>query len=419
MKKFFAALIVVALVLTSVFALVGCGAKSEAELAIEAAQSMTLEQLEAASKAEMEANPSYVFNADSLTSGIEKALKKFAEKYDWITYGQNAQYNSKKGSEYQPVLTAGAKSKEYIADFVMVQDANFVAGLAKKGFLLSYIPSGEGFQIAESDQKPLVGVTFNKVFMYNNKTVGADQLQNVWQLTGEDGMTLKGIDKVSYQSPLNEDINMNFLIMLTQDDAVAKLTAAYKAYYGKDYVKNATYKNIGYEFVAKFIKNVEYWHSSDSTEIKNINSDPNTDGRVIFAGLCKLKDAPCYKNATPEDDDYYTKIISAAGWNQTVAGFPGFVYNMWTLIPSSARLPYTACLFVRYLLGEDGYAAGWGGVLGYYSANQLIPSVDGDPALSIWKSTAIVEDVDYISNNYKSVYKFIVKQMNLAGIEVK
>ena len=419
MKKIFAALIVVVLALTSVFALVACGEKTETELAIENAQTMTLAELEAASKAEMEANPSYVFNADSLTSGIEKALKKFAEKYDWITYGENAKYNSKKGAEYQPVLTAASKSGEYLTDFVMVQDANFVAGLANKGFLLSYVPEGEGISIAESDQKPLVGVTFNKVFMYNNKTVGADQLQNVWQLTGEDGLTLKGIDKVSYQSPLGEDINMNFLIMLTEDDAVAKLTAAYKSYFGKDYVKNSAYKNIGYEFVAKFISNVEYWHSSDSTEIKNINSAPNTDGRVIFAGLCKLKDAPCYKEAQPEDDDYYTKIISAAGWNQNVAGFPGFVYNMWTLIPSSARLPYTACLFVRYLLSNEGYQAGWGKVLGYYSANQLIPSVAGDPALSVWKASAIVEDVDYISRNYKSLYKFIVKQLNLAGIDTE
>ena len=90
MKKIFAALIVVVLALTSVFALVACGEKTETELAIENAQTMTLAELEAASKAEMEANPSYVFNADSLTSGIEKALKKFAEKYDWITYGENA-----------------------------------------------------------------------------------------------------------------------------------------------------------------------------------------------------------------------------------------------------------------------------------------------------------------------------------------
>lgn len=429
MKKFFAALIVVALVLTSLFALTAC-AKTDAELAIEAAQSMTLEELEAASKKEFEENPDAFFNADSLTSGIKKALQAFAKKYDWLSYDDtnekdvenptkgNVTYNSKKGSEYQPKLSAAAKANQYIADFVMIQDANFVAGLAKKGFLISYVPNGEGFEIAESDQQPLVGVTFNKVFMYNNSQVGKDQLQNVWQLTGEDGTTLKGIDKVSFQNPQGEDINKNFLIMLTSEEACEKLAAAYKTYYGKDYEKNSAYKNIGYEFVAKFIANVEYWHSSDSTEVKNINTQTETtdarDGRVIFAGLCKLKDYAGYK-VQPGEPGYYKDIVSAAGWNNDVEGFPGFVYNMWTLIPKTAKLPYTACLFVRFLLSNEGYQAGWGKVLGYYSANTLIPSVEGDPALAEWKKMAIVEDVDYVSRNYKSVNKFITQQLAKSG----
>ena len=41
--------------------------KSAVEQAIEKAQSMTLAELEAAAKAELEANPDLTFNADSLT----------------------------------------------------------------------------------------------------------------------------------------------------------------------------------------------------------------------------------------------------------------------------------------------------------------------------------------------------------------
>lgn len=429
MKKLYALIIVIVLALTAVFAMVACdGNKSEVEKAIEAAQKMTLEELEAASKAEMEANPNAVFSADSLTSGIKKALgndagtdadgkavsaKGFIGKYEWIT-DKNAKYNSKKGKEYQKELTAASEADKYIADFVMIQDASFVSTLANEKFLLSYVPSGSEFQIDKADQNPLVGVSFNKVFMYNNSKVGADQLKNVWQLTGEDGATLKGIKKLSYQSPLAEDINMNFLIMLTSPESCAKLSAAYKTYYGKDYVANKDYKNIGYEYVAKFINNVSTWHSSDSTEVKEINNEDKQDGRIVFAGLCKLKDYAGYK-AEATDPAYYKTIVSAAGWNNDVAGFPGFVYNMWTLIPKTAKLPYTACLFVRYLLTEAGYDAGWGGVLGYYSANQKISSVEGDPALSVWKQKAIVEDVTYINKNYKTVYAFIQQQMNGKG----
>lgn len=411
MKKLFATLIVVALVLTAVFALVACdNNKSDVEKAIEAAQKMTLEELEAASKKEFEDNPDAVFNADSLTSGVQKALNKFIDKYDWLT-ADNAKYNSKKGSEYQPKLTAAADAGSYIADFVMIQDAAFVDSLVKSNFLLSYVPQGDDFNIATSDQNPLVGVTFNKVFMYNNSKVGADQLKNVWQLTGVDGTTLKGLSNVSYQSPLGEDINMSFLIMLTSDDACAKLTDAYKKYFGKDYnAADDDYQNIGYKFVAEFVQNIAYFHSSDSSEVKAINDETRSDGRVIFAGLCKLKDYAGYK-VDASDPSYYKTVVTAGGWNNEIEGFPGFVYNMWTLIPATAKLPYTASLFVRYILSEEGYSAGWGGVLGYYSANQNISSVDGDPALSVWKSKAIVEDVDYINGVYGSVVKFINQQL--------
>jgi len=388
--------------------------RSEVQKAIDAAEGMTIEELEAAAKAELEANPSLTFNADSLTSGVKKALAGFEEKYPWLA-GRTA-YNSKKGSEYQPKLIAAQKAGSYIADFVMIQDASFLKNaMLDTGFLRSYVPQGSEFNIAEGDQEPLVGVTFNKVFMYYNTKVGADQLKNVWQMTGVDGVSLKGLSNVSYQNPLGEDINMNFLIMLTGPDACEKLTAAYKSYFGKDYNPaddEVTYQNIGYKFVAEFIKNVGFWHSSDSKEVKQINTYED-DGRIIFAGLCKLKDYEYYKPEYADADNYYTKTISAAGWNNDVEGFPGFVYNMWTLIPDTAQLPYTSCLFIHYLLSEEGFNKGWGGILGYYSANQNIPSVEGDPALSEWKKMAIVEDVEYIDSVYATAVKFI--NMQLAG----
>lgn len=388
--------------------------KSAVEAAIEKAQSMTLEELEAAAKAELEANPSLTFNADSLTSGVKKALAGFEEKYEWAT--GRTMYNSKKGSEYQPKLIAAQKANSYIADFVMFQDASFLKNaMLDTGFLLSYIPSGDEFKIDENDQNPLVGVTFNKVFIYYNTKVGSDQLQNVWQMTGVDGKSLKGVNNVSYQNPLGEDINMNFLIMLTSDAAVERLTAAYKDYFGTDYdpaAEEVEYQNIGYKFVAEFIKNVGYWHSSDTSEVKAINSYED-DGRIIFAGLNKLKDFEYFKDEYADTDEYYTKTITASGWNTEITGFNGFVYNMWALIPRTAQLPYTSALFIRYLLSEEGYTEGWGGILGYYSPNQLVPPTEGDHPLSKWKENSIVEDVEYIDSSYATVIKFI--NMQLAG----
>ncbi|MBR5731122.1 MAG: hypothetical protein IKX89_04190, partial [Firmicutes bacterium] len=167
---------------------------------IAAAEKMTEAELEAAAKAELEAavaaDAKTVFNADSLTSGVKKVAAAFEKKYTWAE-GKIA-YNSRKGSEYQPVLDAAAKANQYVADFVMIQDAAFLKfNMLDAGFLLSYTPSGDGFKFNEGTTDPQVGVTFNKVFLWNNTKVGKDQLQNVWQLTGVDGATLKGLHNAS------------------------------------------------------------------------------------------------------------------------------------------------------------------------------------------------------------------------------
>ncbi|MBR1671595.1 MAG: hypothetical protein IJ702_01575 [Fretibacterium sp.] len=390
----------------------------DVEASIKAAEGMTLAELEAAAKAELEANPGENFNADSLTSGVKKALAKFEKKYPWAA-GRTT-YNSKKGSEYQPKLSAAQKAGSYIADFVMLQDASFLKNaMLDTGFLLSYVPRGEGFGIAPEDQNPLVGVTFSKIFIYDHTKAGLDQLKNVWQMTGADGVNLKGLHNVSFQSPLGEDVNMNFLIMLTSESSCQRLAAAYKSYFGKDCDPAAEgYNNIGFKFIAEFIKNVGYWHASDTREIKALNTYAD-DGRIVFAGLNKLKDYEYHKDEYKGTDKYYAKTVAAAGWNTEVEGFDGFIYNMWTLIPRTARLPYTACLFVRYLLTEEGFNAGWGGIMGYYSGNQAVPTmpgdpgngVPGDPALAVWKEHCIVENVDFLDSAYRSVVKFINMQM--------
>ena len=417
MKKVLA--IILALVM--VLSLAACGGKkeeenlSEVQQAIKAAEKMTVEELEAAAKKELEENPDLIFNADSLTSGVKKALAKFEEKYTWAA-GRTA-YNSKKGSEYQPKLEAAQQANSYIADFVMIQDASFLKNaMLDTGFLRTYVPSGDGIEIKEEDQSPLVGVTFNKVFLWDNTKNAADSLKNVWQMTGVDGVELKGIHNVSYQNPLNEDINRSFFIMLTGPDACAKLEKAYKSYFGADYDGSKDdYTNIGYKFVAEFIANVGNWHSSDSSEVKAFNpASAEGVSNVVFAGLCKLKDFEYYKSDYKDSDLYYKNSITGAGWNTEIEGFDGFVYNMWTLIPDTAKLPYTACLFIRYIHTEEGYKAGWGGVLGYYSPNQKIPSVDGDPAITEWKEKCIVEDVQYIDSVYKDAYMFITQCMDSA-----
>lgn len=419
-------LLSVFLALTMVGSLAACGSGSSksggatsadsgavAE-AIKKAETMSEQELADAAKKELEAHKDLKFNADSLTSGVKKAMAKFEKKYPF-TAGRMT-YNSKKGSEYQPKLIAAQKADSYIADFVMIQDGSFLKNaMLDTGFLLSYTPKGEEFNIDEKYRNPQVGVTFNKVFMYDNTKIGKKQIENVWQMTGVDGTSLKGLHDVSYESPLGEDVNMNFLIMLTSPESCERLAKAYKDYFGKEYNPSEDkekYKNIGYKFVAEFIKNVGYWHSSDTSEVKQINMYAD-EGRIIFAGLNKLKDYEYFKPKYENTDQYYKKTITASGWNLQIDGFDGYIYNMWTLIPRTAKLPYTSCLFIRYILSEEGFNAGWGGILGYYSANENNKTVEGDPPLATWKKQCVVEDANYIDSVYNEAVKFI--NMQLAG----
>ena len=414
MKKLIAALIVVALALSSLFALVACAPKSEAEKAIIAAQKMTLEKLEEASKAEIEANPDAIFYADSLTSNVENAIKAFIEKYEWMT-ADNAKYRARKGQDFQPILNGAAETDEYVGDFVMIQDQSFVNSLYEAGFLLNYIPTGDGFKIDKENQKPLVGVTFNKMWYYNS-VLGEGYFQNVWQLTGQDGTTLKKIPS-SFQSPLKEDINMNFLIMITAPKYQKQLEDSYKSYFGKEYTKTDNCASIGYHFVEQFIAAVSNWHKSDTDEAKNINDAAHRAGGVYFAGLAKTKDFAGYKE-DPSSDTYYTKVMRGSGWNYHVEGFDGFVYDMWTMIPRTAKLPYTACLFINYLLSQEGFKAAFKGYPGYYCSNTLCVPADGTTVAG-WKKTCLAEDPDYLDANYTSVRAFIIDAATKAGAPTK
>ena len=411
MKKLFAILIVVALAFSAIFVLVACDNedKGEVEKAIEAAQKMSLKELEDAAKKELADNPDYTFNADSLTSGIKSAVNAFMEKYEWAK--GRMQYNSKKGAQYQPVLNAAVDAgNQYVADFVMIQDASFVDSLVRQGFLLSYTPSGDDFKINAADKTPQVGVTFNKVFMFNKVGKEENYLKNVWQLTGKDGANgLKGRTVVSFQDPQAEDINMSFLVMLTSPDACAKLTAAYKTYFGTDYDGSKDdYKNIGYKFVEEFWKNC-MTHDSDTTEAKALaGAAYKNQDKIVFAGMAKIKDY--ISNNTDADKEgsanYYLDNIGATGWNWDIEGISGFTYNMWTLIPKTARLPYTACLFIRYILSEEGFKSGFDN-LGYYSANNNISAAAGDKTLAQWQQVTLGENIPYLRTDRFSVRQFV------------
>ena len=368
------------------------GTESVAE-AIANAESMTMEELEAAAKAEFEA-AGVNFAARGSTSGVKKVLAAFQEKYPWFKYED---FSSSKDQALYTELTTAIGQDQYVADAVLIQDGSSLKSmLIDTGYMLNYVP--KSVELSEADEDPLSVLYVNKCFFWNktNPEYGPDYIQNVGQLTGADGTDLKGVHQLSFQTPATENVNMNFLIMLTGEDACSKLAAAYESYFGTPYAGNDGYQNIGYKFVTELMNNVTTWHSSDTTAVKNMTT--MTTGQVVYAPLNKIKDYP-------ETNDYHNDL-AITGWNVPLEGFTSYFYKMWLMIPKTARLPYTACLFVEFMCSEEGFTSGWDSE-GYYSVNPDVPVLEGDHTLAEWLEGAVVEDIDYINSVYREASTYI------------
>ena len=391
-KRLVSILIAAILIVSAVFVFAACDPedKNVTELVAEA-QNMTWDEIYAKAKEE-----TGDFNAYGNTSRITTAMANFVAKY-----GQELGLNEKNavGSKMNDSAIYTTLASEYAstnnskgASMVMIQDgAQLVLYREQTKMLINYVPQSMKSKVDAEGQVPLVQQYINKLFIWNNTGDNVPSITNVWQLT-EPAMK----SKVFFKSPSLEQVNMNFLIMLTSDTACEMLSSAYESYFGTPYAGNDGYQNIGYKFLTEFIKNVTTWHSSDTTAVKNMTT--MTTGQVIYAPLNKVKDYP-------ETNDYHNDL-AISGWNVPVEGFKSFLYKMWIMIPSTAKLPYTACLFIEFFSTPEGFTSGWDSE-GYYSVNPETPAVEGDHTLAEWQQDSIIEDIDYINSVYREVSTYI------------
>lgn len=403
MKKLITVLLVTVLALSAVIGLAACNVnKSEVELAIEAAEKMTLAELEAAAKAEFEA-AGIKFTAKATTSGVKKVLKKFAEKYSWFAYEE---FSSSKDAAAAAEIESTLAYDNFYADFCMIQIASNIQTWVDAGYLLNYVPANDDeIQLSADATDPLIGLYADKLFTYRKDATDVE-LKNVWQLTGKDGVSLKKVKGSSIQDPTNEGINMSFLIMLTSKASCEKLTAAYKSYFGKDYTKQEGCENIGYYFIQEFIGALTNRHGSDSKVLSETLGTDKT-GTVFVVGLNKTKGYAGSENNWHQDLWY-------SGVDGDVEGFNGFTYNTYLSIPKTSKLPYTACLFARYILTAEGFKAGWKDV-GYSSPNaKVAPNVDStaNVTYSLDVTKVIQEDGAYTAKNGEEVRMFVASCWN-------
>ena len=376
MKKMLSVLLALSLLLMAVPAF------SDVAADVEAGQALTHDELVEKAKAE-----SGTFVVYGNTSRIATAAEDFA-----ALYGITTEANNLKDQEIYTKLRN--ENGSTAADMVMIQDGAQLTDAIDEGLVINFVPASVKDALDEADQQPaLVHQYINKLFIYNNLGDNVPAIKNVWELTDP---AMKG--NIIFKNPESEKVNMNFLVMCTKDEWAEKLAAAYKTLKGED-IDLGEYKNAGYKWVAEFLDNCTFG-KSDTTIAEEISQD-TAAGKIGLFVLSKLR------SSSVLTDNLTVAQYDATANGYAVEPFSGFMYPMYTMINTQATRPYTGMLFIEYLMTQDGFKP-WGKSIGAYSPNAAITVNEGDLTIDVWKNTLVMEDADYILNNFE-VEDFILQ----------
>ena len=378
MKKLLALIMALCMALSAIPAL--------ADVAETVADSETLTHDQLVEKALAEEGTFIVYGN---TSRIATAAEAFGELYDL-----KVESNNLKDAEIYTKLESEINGSAKGADMVMIQDGASLTYAMEDGWVVNYVPAEVKDSLAEDDLCPLVHQYINKLFIYNNLGENVPAIHNVWELTAPE---MKG--NIIFKNPQNETVNMNFLTMLTNDYWSGKLAEAYKAWKGEE-IDLGSYENAGYKWIAEFLSNCTFG-SSDTTIAEEVSQE-TAAGKIGLFVLSKLR------SSSVLTDNLTVAQYDASENGYTVEPFSGFMYPMYAMVSAGATRPYTAMLFIEYLMSAEGFQP-WGKNIGAYSPNASIAVNEGDLGINVWKSTLVMEDAEYILDHFEDVNSFVLK----------
>ncbi len=330
-----------------------------------------------------------VMNVYSSTTLTQYAVENFMNEYPALA-GKIVYHKMDDESEYPRLIEEIENGTSGID--LLLSHSDLVNELMGSGSVYSYFPSSYADEIDEAYRMPLAFMYSSTVFMYDS-TKGRLTLDNVWELTEADW---KG--KTLMKDPRDEQVNMNFLYMLTSPMWTERLKTAYRDYYGKEW-QNSNYESIAYEWIEGFLANCDFSVDSN-TDIIHALAD-NAGRKIALVGYSKIR-----KLSVEERSD-----LGVFALDGDVDCFGGFAFGTYTTVVRDSVHPYTCALFINYLLSARGFSGtdAWNNYCGYYSTNITIDkkTVAGDSNFSFWEKRLVIEDPNYIANQNDEIDSFI------------
>lgn len=426
------------------------GSTTGVKAAVEAAQKMTREELY--KKAAEELKDGGVCKFLSVTSRLKKGLPAFVtelQKYQPSVTADNFKVDTDvDGNVYTTLLGQIEANLEDCYSGAVVQDSY---QLQKKGidtgYFINYTPKDwlDATGVDKTNDANPFSLQYNfKTWMVNNGNGDTTKIDNVWDITAT---KYKG--KIQTMDPRNENVNMDWLIMLTKDNWCDSLKAAFEdasndnasldlTSYAKTYGDKKKY---AYAFIEGYLKNATFY--ADDGKARDAFAPASAAGNLAWIVYSKIQ-------GLTESAEITKKNITigalgkdnADGNNATMQmkGFGGFMYKHYPQIMPGAKYPYAACAFIDFLATtKEGYNA-WAIDVGDYptmpsinldrtkfghgtlttdykwtqsdAGDNVFPCLN-DPKSSWWTSTtggnAVVEEPAYIATQYNAVMSFISK----------
>ena len=452
-NKFLVSTLAVLALCGTTFSMTSCGEKKNSAVEAAVKDAMTLDRDALLQKA-----------ADELQDGQFKWVgcssraKKAATYFQELLAAKNEK--CKNATFVWDVLDDGHIYTKLVGDIKAQTKDGYDGALVQDGYQLSqfgdqfinYVPKE---WTGDASNKEPFSLQYNfKTWLVNDADGNEAIPDNVWDFT-DTGKHIQTMD------PNNENVNRDWLIMLTKTeyntmlkDAWDALSETEKAAKGvnpeADEFKSYGEKKYAYAFIAGYIKNAIF-QKDDGAAVNAfaVNTAKGSYGWIVYSKMMNLAETDTVSKRWIVSPALGKENTDGNTATMKMRGFGGFMYKHYLQVMPNTAHPYTTCALINILsTTEQGYK-GWAKDIGDYPSMSSINldrtkfghgtlatekndkgeyaytqdnngenvfAVMNDPKSDWWISktggNAVIEEPAYIGENYDAVNDFIVTQTN-------